>query len=118
MVNQIRSNQRIAKNVMFMYFRMLITLIVGLLTARVVLSTLGASDYGLYNVVGGIIVILASINGTLTAGTQRFLSYSLGENDVEKTKSVFSTALLLHMLFAVLIFLLAETVGLWFLVNK
>ena len=118
MDNQIRSNQRIAKNVMFMYFRMLITLIVGLLTARIVLSTLGASDYGLYNVVGGIIVILASINGTLTSGTQRFISYSLGEDDAEKTKRVFSTALLLHIMFAGFILILSETVGLWFLIQK
>ena len=108
-------NKRIAKNTIFMYFRMLITMTVGLYTSRVVLATLGASDFGLYNVVGGIIVVLASINGTLATGTQRFLSYAIGENNETKLNTVFSTAVLLHLIFAVVLFVIAETIGLWFL---
>ena len=116
--NPTSSNKRIAQNTLYMYFRMLITMAVGLYASRVVLATLGASDYGLYNVVGGIVVVLASINGTLATGTQRFLSFALGENDDNKLKSVFSTAVLLHLLFAVLFLILAETAGLWFLNAK
>lgn len=116
--NPISSNKRIAQNTLYMYFRMLITMAVGLYTSRVVLATLGASDYGLYNVVGGIVVVLASINGTLATGTQRFLSYALGENNEEKIKSVFSTAVLLHLLFAGILLIIAETAGLWFLNTK
>lgn len=114
----VASNKRIAKNTLFMYFRMLITMAVGLYTSRVVLATLGASDYGLYNVVGGIVVVLASINGTLATGTQRFLSFALGENDDLKLKSVFSTAVLLHLLFAAIFLIIAESAGLWFLNAK
>lgn len=118
MGDQIQSNTRIAKNVMYMYIRMIVMLILGFFTARVVFNTLGASDYGLYNVVGGIIVVLASINGTLTSGTQRFLTYTLGEEDDNKQKKVFSTALVLHLLLALIIFILGETIGLWFLIEK
>ena len=113
-----QSNKRIAKNTMFMYFRMLIIMAVGLYTSRIVLATLGASDYGLYNVVGGIVVVLASINGTLAAGTQRFMSFAIGENDENKLNTVFSTAVLLHLLFAAIFLVIAETAGLWFLNSK
>ena len=109
------NNKTIVKNTIYMYTRMLVTILVGLYTSRIVLSTLGASDYGLYSVVAGIIIILASVNGTLTSGTQRFLTYALGENDQEKLNKVFSTALLLHLVAAVIILLLGETLGLWFL---
>lgn len=97
---------------------MLVIMLVGLYASRVVLATLGASDYGLYNVVGGIVVVLASINGTLAAGTQRFMSFAIGENDVDKLNTVFSTAVLLHLLFAFVFLFIAETAGLWFLNAK
>lgn len=116
--NSIKNNKRIAINTLYMYVRMLVIMLVGLYTSRVVLATLGASDYGLYNVVGGIVVVLASINGTLATGTQRFLSFAIGENDENKLKSVFSTALLLHILFAVVLLVIAESAGLWFLNTK
>ena len=111
-------NSRIAKNTLFLYIRLLITLVVGLYTSRVVLSTLGASDYGLYNVVGGIVVVLASINGTLASGTQRFISFALGEKDENNLNATFSTAQVLHLLFALVFLLVAETIGLWFLNMK
>lgn len=108
-------NSRIAKNTLFLYIRMLVTMAVGLYTSRVVLAALGASDYGLYNVVGGIVVVLASINGTLASGTQRFISYALGEENENKLKSVFETAFFLHVIFAAIFLLVAESLGLWFL---
>ena len=108
------NNKRIAKNTFFLYFRMLLTLVVGLYTSRVVLQILGVSDYGLYNVVGGFVTMLAFLNGTMANGTQRFLSYAIGKGDVGKIKKVFSNALTLHVLIGIVILLLAETVGLWF----
>lgn len=104
------NNKRIAKNTLYMYIRMLITMVVGLYTSRIVLATLGASDFGLYNVIGGIVVVLASINGTLATGTQRFLSYAIGENNETKLNTVFSTAVLIHLIFAIILFIIAETI--------
>jgi len=103
---------------MFLYFRMLLTLVVGLYTSRVVLQTLGISDYGLYNVVGGIITLFTFINSTLASGTQRFMSYALGEQNFNKMRSVFSTAIYLHALSSLIIVIIAEVVGLWLLYNK
>lgn len=118
MSDNISSNKRIAKNTTFLYFRMLLTLLVGLYTSRVVLQTLGISDYGLYNVVGGIITLFTFINSTLASGTQRFMSYALGEENFKKMKYVFSTAIYLHALFSIIIVIIAEVVGLWLLYNK
>lgn len=97
---------------------MLLTLFVGLYTSRVVLQTLGISDYGLYNVVGGIITLFTFINSTLASGTQRFMSFALGEQNVNKMKSVFSTSIYLHALISLIIVVIAEIVGLWLLYNK
>lgn len=87
------NNKRIAKNTLLLYFRMLITMLVGLYTSRVVLQTLGISDYGLYNVVGGVVTMFTFINGTLASGTQRFLTFELGANNKEKLHKVFNTAM-------------------------
>lgn len=112
------NNKRIAKNTMFLYVRMLLTLIVGLYTSRVVLRTLGVSDYGLYNVVGGVVTMFTFFNATLRTGTQRFLSFALGEGNLEKLKLVFSTAFYLHVFFSILLLVLIEVAGLWFLQHK
>ena len=112
------NNKRIAKNAMMLYVRMLFTLVVGLYTSRVVLHVLGVSDFGLYNVVGGIVTIFTFLNGTLTTGTQRFLSYAIGEGNKEKLKKVFDTSVILHALVSIVILILAETVGLWLLHYK
>ena len=108
-------NKRIAKNSIFLYIRMFVTMAIGLYTSRVVLQVLGASDYGLYNVVGGVLTLFTMFSSALTVGTQRFLSYALGENDADKLKRTFSIAFGLHVMLAAIILVLAETVGLWFL---
>jgi O-antigen/teichoic acid export membrane protein len=112
------NNKRIAKNTMYLYIRMLFSLLVGLYTSRVVLQTLGISDYGLYNVVGGFVSIFMFINGTMTVGTQRFLSYEIGKGNIEKLKKVFSNAVIIHICIALILIVLAETLGLWFINNK
>ena len=112
------SNKRIAKNTLMLYFRMLVTLIVALYASRVILQVLGASDYGLYNVVAGFVTFFTFVNNTLATGTQRFLTYSIGLNDEVKLKEVFATALTLHLSLAIVFVLALETIGLWFLNNK
>ena len=112
------NNKRIAKNTLMLYFRMLITMIVSLYTSRVVLSALGVADFGLYNVVGGVVAMFGFLNGTLATGTQRFLTFQLGKNDFIELKKTFSTSIVIHGGLAILILILAETIGLWFLNNK
>lgn len=94
---------------------MAIAMVVSLYTSRIVLNVLGASDYGLYNVVGGVVTMLSFLNGSLAAGTSRFLSYELGTGNRENLKTMFNVALVSHIALAFLIFILAETLGLWFL---
>lgn len=94
---------------------MLFTIIVGLYTSRVVLNTLGVSDYGIYNVVGGIVAMLAFLNSAMTAASQRFISFELGTQNLQRLKNVFITSVTIHLVIAAIIFIIAETVGLWFL---
>ena len=108
-------NKRIAKNTFFLYVRMLLTILVSLYSSRIVLQVLGASDYGLYNVIGGILTMFGMLSSALTVGTQRFLTYALGENNIVKLKEIFSMSLLLHVILSIIIFIFSETIGLWFL---
>lgn len=112
------NNERIAKNTIFLYFRMILLMAVSLYTSRVVLSTLGIEDYGIYNVVGGFIGMLAFFNGAMSGSTQRFITVELGRGDEESLKKVFSTCLIIHGMIAVLVFVIAETLGLWFVMEK
>lgn len=118
MAEAISNNKRIAKNTLFMYFRMFFTMCVSLYTSRVVLATLGFTDYGLNNVIGGIIAMFAFINGAMSNTTSRFITFALGNGDKQRLKTVFSMAFYIHCLLAVVIVILGETVGLWFLYNK
>lgn len=116
--NQSNSNQRIAKNTLILYFRMFITMLVGLYTSRIVLATLGVSDYGLYNVVGGLVSMFTFLNGSMAAGTQRFLTFELGRGIILEQKKVFNCSILVHLVLLLIIIILAETIGLWFLYHK
>lgn len=107
------NNKRIAKNTMLLYFRMLITMGVGLYTGRIILNILGVSDYGINNVVGGIVMMASFLNSGLTAATQRFISYEIGRGDEDRLQKVFNTSLVIHGLIAVVILILSETIGLW-----
>lgn len=112
------NNKRIAKNTLLLYFRMLFMMGISLYTSRVVLNVLGVSDFGVYNVVGGIVAMFGFINGSMTSATQRYITFALGEGNLDKLKSVFSTTLQVHALIAILIVILGETIGIWFLYNK
>ena len=109
------NNKRIAKNTLLLYFRMLLMMVVTLYTSRVVLNTLGVTDYGIYNVVGGVVAMFTVISGSLSAAISRFITFELGRGDEEKLKSVFSSAVTIQFLFAGIIILLAEAIGIWFL---
>lgn len=109
------SNKRIAKNTLFLYLRMLIILIISLYTSRVILSVLGADDFGIYNLVGGVVVLFSFLSNAMTSSTQRFLNYNIGLNDERKTNKVFNTALVTHFTVFIIVLILAETVGLWFI---
>ena len=108
------SSKTIAKNTVFLYFRMILVMLVSLYTSRVVLEVLGASDYGLYNVVGGVVAMLAVLNGSISAGTSRFITYELGVGDKERLRNVFNVSLVSHIAIAITVFFIAETIGLWF----
>ena len=112
------SNKTIAKNTILLYFRMILTMLVSLFTSRVILEKLGVEDYGIYQVVGGIVGMLSFLNGALSTGSSRFLTFSLGENNKEKLSKTFSTTLSIHIVLALVIVFLAETIGIWFFYNK
>lgn len=112
------NNKRIAKNTLLLYFRMLLMMAVSLFTSRVVLNTLGVEDFGIYSVVGGVVGMFVFINNSMSSATQRYITFALGKGDKNRLQTVFSTTLQIHSLIAVIIVLLGETVGLWFLYNK
>ena len=112
-----QSNKRIAKNTLFLYFRMFFMMAISLYTSRIILNTLGVLDYGINNVVGGVVVLFSFFNSAMSVSTQRFLSYDLGRGDVRELQKTFNVAVQLHLAMAILIVLLIETVGLWFVVH-
>ena len=111
-------NKRIAKNTLFLYFRMILIMGVSLYTSRVILKVLGIDDYGLYNVVGGVVGMLSFISGTLSIGTMRFLTSELGKKDYPRLKTTFNTAFYTHLWIGIILAVLLETIGLWFVYNK
>ena len=112
------NNKRIAKNTQMLYTRMLFTMTVSLFTSRVILNTLGVEDFGIYNVVGGVITMFSFINAAMSSATQRYITFALGKGDEQRLQTVFSTTLQIHVMIAGVIVLLAETIGQWFLYNK
>ena len=111
-------NKRIAKNTMYLYIRMFLIMGVTLYMSRVLLDKLGVTDYGLYNVVGGVVAMLSFLNGSLTAGTSRFITYEMGTGDKEKLWRTFNTSFYTHLCLSGVIVLIMETAGLWFFYNK
>lgn len=110
-----QNNKRIAKNTLLLYFRLLITMSVGLYTSRVVLNVLGVNDYGVYNVVGGVVAMLSLFTGSLSAAISRFFAFALGKKDESKLNSVFSTSVSIQLTMAIAIIIIAEVLGFFFL---
>ena len=103
-----------AKNAGMLYFRMLLTMAVALYTSRVILQTLGVEDYGIYNVVAGFVTMLGFLNSAMSSATQRFLAFELGKPDIKDVRGIFSMSLNIHIIIALFVFVLGETIGLWF----
>ena len=112
------NNKRIAKNTLLLYVRMLFLMLISLYTSRVILNALGVEDYGIYNVVGGVVTMFSVLSGSLSAAISRFITFELGKGDNERLKRVFSSSVTIQAGIALIIIVLAETVGLWFLNEK
>lgn len=105
--------KRIAKNTMMLYIRMLLIMIVSLYTTRVVLNVLGANDYGIYNLVGGVVGLMGMVTSLLSQGTSRFITIALGKNDKEELRNTFSASMSIHFALAIFILLIGEIIGPW-----
>ena len=112
------NNKRIAKNTLLLYVRMLFTMAVSLFTSRVILNTLGVEDYGINNVVGGIVTMFSVLSGSLSSSISRFITFELGKRNIERLKTIFSTGVNIQLGMSVLIIIIAEAVGIWFLNAK
>ena len=118
MNNEVTNNKRIAKNTLLLYGRMMFTMWISLYTSRMVLDILGVIDFGIYNVVGGIIALMWALNGALSTSTTRHITFELGADNQDKLKQVFSTSLTIHGLISIFILLICETIGLWFMCTQ
>lgn len=112
------NSKRLAKNTFFLYVRMLIMMFVNLYTSRVILNTLGVSDFGVYNVVGGVVVLFSFLNGPMSIATQRFMTFYIGKGEESIVNRVFNISISLYLLICIFVVICAETIGLWFLNNK
>ncbi len=118
MSTDVANNKRIAKNTLFLYFRMAIIMVISLYTSRILLSALGVEDYGIYNAVGGFVAMFHIVNSAMSTATQRFLSFEIGKSNGARITNIFSTSVIIHVVLAFIIFLFAETIGVWFLNTK
>ena len=112
------NNKRIAKNTLMLTFRMLILLLISLYTSRVILIQLGVVDYGIYNVVGGVVSMFSILSASLSAAISRFITFELGRGSEGNVKKVFSTSVTVQILISLLVFILIESIGVWFLNDK
>lgn len=108
-------NKRIAKNTIYLYLRMVVTLCISLYTSRAFLNILGVEDYGIYNVVGGFVSMLSIVSGSLTNASSRFLTFEMGRGNMECLKQTFSTILIVLIVISFIVIIIGETVGIWFL---
>lgn len=115
---QENNNKRIAKNTLLLYVRMLFTMLVSLYTSRIILQILGVEDFGIYNVVGGIVAMFSLFSGSLSSSISRFLTFELGKGNMPRLKKVFSTAINIQLFISLLILVLSEIIGVWFLNEK
>lgn len=116
--NRNTKSKRIAKNTMLLYVRMLFLMAIGFFTSRVVLQTLGVEDFGIHNVVGGFVALFAVVSQSLSSAASRFLNYEMGRGNDVRLSKVFASTLIIHFFLAIIILVLAEAVGIWFVNNK
>ncbi len=112
------NNKRIAKNTVMLYIRMLLVIVIGLYTSRVVLEQLGKNDFGIYSVVGGVVTMFSILSSSLSSAISRFLTYEIGKDNSDRLRRIFSTSVLIQLGLGVIIAILVETGGVWFLNHK
>ena len=112
--NNINKNKRIALNSIYLYLRMIFVVCINLYSSRLVLQYLGVKDFGVYNIVGGIVALMMFVNSTMRGATSRFISYSIGQNERRNIEHTIKSAVQIHILLALFLLLLGETLGLWF----
>lgn len=118
MTQNASDNKRIAKNTLLLYIRTILIMLVSLYTSRVVLNTLGVEDYGIYQAVGGVVAMFSVISGALSNSISRFITFGLGRGDLDNLNRVFCTSINIQILISVIVLLLCEAVGVWFLNYK
>ena len=112
------NNKRIARNTILLYIRMLLTMGVSLYTSRIILKALGVEDFGIYNVVGGVVAMFSILSASLSASISRFITYELGCNQGNRLNIIFSTSVTIQIILSCIILIFAESIGLWFLNYK
>lgn len=112
------NNKRIAKNTAILYVRMIVMMVISFYTSRVMLNALGVDDYGINNVVGGLVAMFSLISSSLSSSVSRFITFGLGKGDIQHLKRTFSTAINIHIILAIIVVIAIETIGVWFLNNK
>ena len=118
MTDTAQNNKRIAKNTLLLYIRMLLLMAINLYTSRIILKALGVEDFGIYNVVGGVVSMFSIICSSLSTAISRFLTFELGKGDKEKLKNIFSASVTIQLLLSIIIVVLVELIGVWFLNTK
>lgn len=112
------ANKRIAKNTMLLYVRMGIMILISFFTARITLNALGVTDYGINNVVGGLVSMFSLISSSLSSSVSRFMTFGLGKGDKKELNTIFSTSVNIHIVLAIIVVIAIETIGVWFLDHK
>ena len=112
------NNKRIAKNTFVLYIRMFVMMFIGFFTARITLNALGVDDFGINNVVGGLVSMFSLLSTSLSSAAGRFITFALGKGDIEEQKRTFATTVNIHVILAIVVVLAIETVGVWFLNHK
>ena len=112
------NSTRVAKNTLMLYFRMLLMMFIGLFTSRIILKTLGVSDYDVYGTVGSIVAAFTVVTTAISQAISRFITFELGNGDKEKLSRIFSTSVIIQILFTIVIVILTETLGLWYLDHR
>ena len=118
MSNNQNNTKRIAKNTIYMFIRMTLVMCVSFFTSRVVLNTLGVEDFGIYNIVGSVVIFLSFFRNALDNATYRYLTFDLGKGNFDQLKKTFAMAINAHIILAVILFVILEFIGIWFLNNK
>ncbi len=118
MGNNSEANKRIVKNTMLLYIRMGVMMIISFFTARITLNALGVTDYGINNVVGGLVSMFSLISSSLSSSVSRFITFGLGKGDKKELNTIFSTSVNIHIILAIIVVIAIETIGIWFLNNK